>query len=73
MYKIYRSIHFARYRRQYEHIGTLYYRESWLRILSRVALVAVPGISDHFPGDYAAALRLAIFEKPTHGPEEATA
>ena len=35
-------------------------QESWLRVLSRVALIAVPGISDHFPGDYAAALRLAI-------------
>ncbi len=47
-------------------MGTPQYRESWLRVLSRVALLAVPGISDHFPGDYAAALRLAIFQRPTH-------
>ena len=49
-------------------MGTSHYRESWLRILSRVALIAVPGISDHFPGDYAAALRLAMFyDGPMHG------
>ncbi len=73
LFKIRRGIQFAVHRREYEAMGTPYYRESWLRILSRMALAVVPGISDHFPGDYAAALRLAIFQRPAHGSDtEAT-
>ena len=36
------------------------YRESWLRTASRVALLGMPGVSDHLPGDYARGLRLAV-------------
>ena len=39
------------------------YQESWLRTISRVALLGMPGVSDHFPGDYARGLRLAIDDR----------
>ena len=42
--------------------------ESAMRSVARLAMLAMPGILDHFPGDYEAALREAVRVKWTPRP-----